>query len=242
MNNLRNNLRKTSLAHWAILAFLSLDILFVILHFAFGQQINYFNIDLEKNLPTLYQGFKLIVVAVAIGGILILNQIIYRGTRHRLLLLIPYWLGFIYLALDELGEIHENFGGFINQIGGDAVTNYREFFASLGFTSAQWLLFFLPLMVAAILYLFSLARYFKKQHESKVFIFILAIVCFALVPIIEFWNTSNTSYDYSFDARNKLIALEEYLEMLGASLFFAFNAILLRSKAQKLKALDRAVE
>lgn len=220
-------LRKLTLVHWAIVAFILLDIAFVVLHFAIGQKINYFNIDLEKNLPTIYQGFKLVVVASIIAGIYVVNLLTKNGSKKERLLLAPYWFGFVYLALDELGQIHENFAGFISTFAGGATTQYREFFESIGFSSAQWLLFFIPIIIVALVYLAYLVRYFIKQKTSYVFILILAILCFAAVPVVEFLNTSEVSYSYSFDVRNALVALEEYLEMLGTSFFFAFNIMLL---------------
>lgn len=230
-----NIIRKLSFIHFIIIAFFVLDIALVILHFSYGQQINYFNIDLEKNLPTLYQGFKLIVISSVIAAILVIIYLNQKSLRFDKLALVPYWLSFVYLALDELAEVHENFPEVITQLGGDAVTSYPKLFVSFGFTSAQWLLFFIPFMAVALVYLLYIARYLYKQNTGRIYILVLAIICFTLVPIIEYWNTSNITNTYSFNERNSLVVLEEYMEMLGATLFLTFNLILLRAYMNKIR-------
>ncbi len=220
---------------FVIIFFVAADLVFVVLHFYLGQNIHAFNIDLERNAPTLYQGFKLVFTGCVVAAYFYLLNTITRQSLFNRLIIFPYWLGFIYLAMDETAEIHENFAGVLNRLGGDAVTNYREYFANLGYTSAQWLLFFVPIIIFALGYLFYLAKHFHKQNAPQLVLFILAVTCFALVPLVEWWNTAEFSYHYSFTQRNILVTLEEYLEMLGATLFFAFNVGLLSSVTKRAR-------
>lgn len=218
-----------------VFVFFFLDIIFVILHFFYGQQTTLLNLDLERNIPTFYQGFKLAIISSIVAAILVLIWLSFSSSRLQKFSLIPYWFMFLYLALDEIGEIHESFGGVINRIGGDAITSYREYFTS--FNSAQWLLFYAPVMLAGVAYLIYLARHLYRQNTGKMYIFILAVICFALVPIIEYWNTSKIFETYTFNQRNTIIVLEEYFEMLGATLFLAFNLLLLQKNFKKVRLL-----
>ncbi len=223
----------TSLITKLFIAFLALDIVLLAAHFMFGQQVILFNIDIERNIPTTYQSFKLILAGTTVAAVFAIAY--FRNYFKSQLLLIPYALGFIYLALDEIAEIHENLAVMLQDMGFTFTEQYKDFFVELGFNSAHWLLFFVPLMIGAIIYLVFLAKHLHQQQIPKMYLMALAILSFACVPLVEYWNTSEISYLYSFDQRNMLIGLEEFLEMLGATFFLTFNLILLRFHGSKIR-------
>jgi hypothetical protein len=213
-----------------------LDIIFVVLHFLYGQQVTFLNLDVERNIPTLYQGFKLIFISSLIAATWAITYKAQNVSWLQRFILVPYWFMFAYLALDELGQAHEGIAEVLfNRSGIRVIESFREFFVSLGFNAAPWLLFFIPIAALAVAYMISLAKYFYNQQTGKIYILALAILCFALVPVIEYWDTSKVSYSYRANVQNILLAAEEYLEMLGATLFLAFNLFLLRDKLFKLR-------
>lgn len=218
---------KFSWMHGVIIGVFILDITIVILHLTLGQQYNLFNIDLERNLPVWYQVFKLIIISSIVAATIALLHHTKRLDRATKWLLWPFWFGFAYLGLDELGEIHEQVGDAIKHSDG-WLGRYGDFLGNLGFTSALWLAALFPVIIAVLIYLGYLARWFYRQKTGLLYLLIIAIICFALVPVVEFWNTSETSYSYTFTQRNLLVTLEESLELIGVSFFLTFNLLLYR--------------
>ncbi|HMQ01850.1 MAG TPA: hypothetical protein PKD79_02145 [Candidatus Doudnabacteria bacterium] len=210
-----------------LLVVLALDVLMVVLHLSLGQQYNLVNIDLERNLPTLYQVFKLITITSIVAAIIALLHYSGRLTKQAKWLLWPYWFGFAYIGLDELGEIHERFGDAIKYSEG-WLGSYGQLWANLGFTSAWWLAFFTPIFVVGLFYVWHLIKWLHKQQTGKIHWLMIGIACFGLVIGVELWNTAEFSYEYTFLQRNLLVTLEEFLELLGASFLLIFNLFLYR--------------
>jgi hypothetical protein len=241
-----NFCKKLHFSTWIIIAFFVLDIVFVALHFLYGQQNNFFNLDMERNLPTLYQSFQLITIASLSAAILTIMYAVENCSRFERLLFIPYWLVFVYLGLDDIGQIHENFADILTRFIGNEVRIYTHYFTVFGFTMySNWLLFFIPIMLGAVIYLIFLATYLHKERVAHLPIFLFAVLCFVLVPVIEYLDGSRTIHLYAhnnFGELNILIALEEYIEMLGATLFLTFNILLLRDKVEKLRQSTKLYE
>lgn len=69
--------------------FLFLDIILIAVHLWLGDDYVFFNINEERNLPTIYQGFKIILVASFIMGHIFLiskikkelSDILFTGFR-----------------------------------------------------------------------------------------------------------------------------------------------------------------
>ena len=212
-----------------------LDIIFIILYFWFADQTSLLNLDIERNIPTAYQSVKLVVTGALIAGLITLS--FASKTRFRSYLLIPYCAIFIYLGIDEIGAIHESFEGVANRIGGDTVTQYREFYISSGYHAAQWLLYYTPIIVIAVAYLIYLVGYFREKKIKYLFLMAMGIALFSLVPVVEYYDSS--SRETSGQANRSIVATEEFFEMLGASVFFAFNLLILRDE---IKNFSRSPE
>ncbi len=202
--------------------FFILDFLMIGLHLWLGQDYNLVNIDLEKNLPTLYQVFKLFTISSVIAGIIALFHTKNLLSTKLKWLLFPYWFSFAYIGLDELGEIHESFGEAIQYSEG-WLAKYGELWTSIGFSSAWWLAFFAPILLIGLVYLYYFIKWLYKENTHLIHWLIFGISCYALVFGIEFWNTSNAASGYTFDQKNLLVTIEEGLELVGATFFLIFN-------------------
>jgi hypothetical protein len=228
-------LRNISKIKLVLGVFVFLDLLWIYLHFTHGQQTEALNIDLERNIPTFYQGFKLILVSCVIFAGMVLGYVKQGGAIKKLYAFLPYLLGFIYLAIDEVGMVHETLHISLQSLNNSFITGYENFFIALGFTSAKWLIYYLPALALAAVYFLWLAKHYYREERALFPIFALAVAMFLLVPVVEFFNTTDSAYSGSFNYLNTLVAIEEYLEMAGTTFFLAFNTYLLKKYITKTK-------
>lgn len=216
----------TKLQLFIVLMVLFIDCVIVVLHLSLGQQYNLFNIDLERNLPVWYQVFKVICVS----GILFSAYVLWKQTHPQEFTqkkyLLTLWLATTYLAVDELGEIHEQIGDALKHSDG-WLAKYGQWFTSLGFSSALWLIIFTPILLIGLIYFIFIIRWIYHQHKLLALWLLLPALFYGLVFIVEFWNTAEFSYQYTFTQRNLLVTLEEFLELLGASFLLIFALKLL---------------
>ena len=221
---------KTSLI---IFFLIFLDLLFVILHFYLGGGSELFNLDAERNFPTIYQSFKLVLLASLAFAHMVFLYVLRDFKGKEKLIFFPFWLGFSFLALDEIGSIHENLGNTLSQIDGDLIAGIREFFSSIGFRSSEWLLFYLPAIVFAGIYFVYLMKFFYKQ-KNKFYLFAFSTLLLFLVPIIEY--ISNPKENYTALQYNIFVSFEEILEMAGISLMIVFMLFMMRADILKFKS------
>ncbi|HYF04638.1 MAG TPA: hypothetical protein VEA59_00550 [Patescibacteria group bacterium] len=198
------------------------DLALIALYFYFGPGVKLFDLDLERNIPTYYQGFQLIFAASLIFTVLTFLYLIRAFKSWQLWLLFPYWLGFVYLALDEVGFIHESLHGLMSSIfgGEEQLLVYERTFTTLGYTSTEWLLFYWPAILASAAYFIYLIYFFRKRTQVNMWLLCLAVACFFVSPVLEFYTTSTK---FSDDVWIKLVATEEFAEMVGVTLFIVLN-------------------
>lgn len=196
-------------------AFLIFDLLIIILYLNFGH-FRFFNLDAENNLPTMYQGAKLFLISTVC-----LIPILYGYLRkapslkQRILVWIPLFLLFLWLAIDELAQFHENTKPFLEDISPGLAERFSAAVQSSGYNSTQWVLFYLPAFLLFITYIIFSARYFYKKYNLPTLLpAITGVLCYFLVIVLEVIGMTR------FDAQNyALIYLwEESLEMIGTSL------------------------
>jgi hypothetical protein len=113
---------------------------------------------------------------------------------------------FIYLAFDEVFEIHEKITDFIS----------KEHLVDLGWYDNPvfyWTLIFIPLIILAILFLINFIKEIKDSLVSEYFL--LGLIFFVLVIIFEIIGgfLSQTNFGYT------IMTFEEIFELLGASFF-----------------------
>ena len=185
-----------------ILLVLLIDVLLILLHLVFGQNYHFFNLDMERNLPAVYSGLKLIFVGS-------LALFIYLKSGKKLW---PWLLLGIMLVgggFDEILEIHETVGNYFA----------RQGLADLGWYSNQvfyWTLVFLPLIILATVFLIYFIKYFLIQNGSVRYFFTIGLICFIFVFILEVAGGFLTHLPNLYQ---KIIVFEEGFEIFGATMF-----------------------
>jgi hypothetical protein len=232
-NGMLQLLRRNTLT-LIVIFFIILDFIFLGLHIGYGEQNTYFNVDFENNAPTYYQGVKLIIIACIFFATSVLMYII-DSRSLKYLVIMPLWIGFAFLAVDEVGMFHESIAYELSKIFPTFTQNYITFFRSMGYNSTEWLLFYLPVIFGAIIYYFFFTFYFlrKENYSSRyIYLFLIASACFGAVPFIEFINTSvEIMFSEKYDT---MVSIEEFVEMLGASLFLLFGLMILRDSVRSV--------
>jgi len=227
-----------------ICSFLLVDSLFFILHSTNGLRMNELNLDFERNLPTFYQSLKLALVGSVFFALMVTGHFL-RISGHkpagtlRTWALAPMWLGFTIMAIDEVGEIHENMPRYLGHLFPNAAGRYWDFFSSRGYEAIDWLVFFLPVLAVALVYGFILFRHLRQEevrplHLSMLF---LGAAITLVAPVMEYVNTSPGAYE-GFKL-HVLHGVEEYAEMVGITFFLAFSLLLLRDQARSWQGLLR---
>lgn len=190
------------------------DIIVIILHILFGHY-RVFNLDAEHNLPTLYQGFKLLILATLCFIPIITAYINQKPLKRLLSLWIPFYLIFTWLTLDELGQFHENIKQFADELMPQASNTYTNFFTSRGYGSTEWVILYIPLFIIFFAYLIYALKHLKNLYGKKIWIpSIIGVFFYVCVIALEVIGMNQIPI-LSFD---KAILLEESFEMVGTSL------------------------
>lgn len=212
-----------------ILSFFVFDIVIVLIHITFGQ-FSMFNLDYEQNLPTIYQSIKLIII----GFILFLIAIVFKTLKSK----VQYLWGslatlFVFLGLDEVGQLHENLPAKLQELNPSSSVSYMEAFKSNGFDSSDWLLFYIPVFILAGIIMVQFLKSLYSENRRLFIVFMIGTLLFFMVPLVELVNTSPTN-ELNQQRHWDLIILEESLEMLGASTFLAFTSLSLKNLLRKV--------
>jgi hypothetical protein len=199
---------------------LSLDIILTILHILFGRQNFFFHLDIEHNLPTYYQGFKLIIF-----GIIFLVWFFKRKSNEKMpLFSLPFSLGMIFIGIDEVFEIHENIYRVFE------LTNFfhpeRVIEATLdaGYRSSIWIIYYLPIIFTALIWLGYFLRHF--QEKSKAVFKLLILSCF-LVFIVFLMEILSSSGLFSDETYFWMITVEETAEAIFGTALVAIGLLTL---------------
>jgi len=195
------------------------DLVIILLHFAFGYQYRLFNLDVESNLPTVYQGIKLLILSNVLITVFLL---FLKSKKIKQLEKVIFGLltgAFIVLTIDELAQIHENISIFLEEIFPKQIDAYGEFYEdTFGFNSADWLIFYLPAFLIFLGIIAISLKLLARILQKKLIIFLIGLAFTFSVPILELIDTSGR-FDQS--TVNSLVAVEESFEMFGISLILA---------------------
>ena len=160
--------------------------------------IRMFDLDMERNIPTLFSSLLLTIAAFCFY----LLSLCPDKLNER-----KYWFGlslvFIFLAFDESAKIHEKLGDFT-----------ENFVDATGYLHYPWVLgYSILVLVLGILYMKFFWKMSKKLFWSfmlSAFIFLLGAVGFELLGANESSQHGTESVLYSV-----LYTIEETLEMFG---------------------------
>lgn len=199
---------RISLKNVAILFLL--DLLMIALHLLFASESDLFHLDRELNLPTFYQGVKLIVL-----GAVLMKALIAR----RLKFFIPLSFILICLGFDEILMLHENFEVWIHTILPHVWEAMEGLAAILGYNSSRWVMYLAPLIFAGAIYISILTFRVRRRFPSLLTFYLLGFALFAAAIIFEVYDSKP---GWSPETHNFLIILEESSEMFGASFLGLF--------------------
>ena len=179
-------------------------------------QFDFFNMDYESNFPTMYQGIKLFTVATLAFNILILIKLSGKLTKRKAIVFSGFLLGFMFLAVDELGQIHDNIQKHLDQML-PVLKNLFGIAQSGGYNSSPWLIYYIPVMIAALIFFIFMI---KEIKNNRLLLF-LSFFFFSSVIVLEFISSHSTYFLYH-QSYVTLITFEEMSEQLGASFMLLF--------------------
>ena len=199
----------------ATLGFVILDLFFIYLHSWNGWYYSMFNLDIEHNLPTLYQGIKYFVVAGFCWGLTYYYRLLSDQARGRfwlLLALLVSWLG-----LDELGMLHEFLlDAYLVELFPAWNTFQRAEIYTRGYAlyASRWIITYVTLGLLLLPFGLYWANLGRKLYGRKLWPLLAAFFVLAVVVGVEYYGTSGIDGQYY----NRVITIEEGLEMLAVSL------------------------
>lgn len=188
----------------------TLDIVLIILHILLSSSFSIFNLQYERTIPAYYSGLKLVVLAALSFCIALLVK---KNKCDTFL-----WVGistvFIFLAFDEISELHENITYYLLKY----ITPLEMF----KLPTRMWVVFYLPFIAGGIGFFLTIAK--KVLQEGKFFFYNilggLLLFCNALVmELLDGMGIASVGMI-------PLFMIEELSEMIGASIFL-FTLLLL---------------
>lgn len=203
------------------------DFAIVILHLLFGHQTQFFHLDFEQNLPTVYQSSKLIIF-----GILFLTLSLRSKLQLELKsFLIPLALFIGALGFDELLQIHENIYRIFEIFDWLHPSRIVDASMRMGYRSSLWILYYLPVIVVFVFWSGYWLRYFQSKMKRNFWVIGLSSLCLFTVLIAEILSSTGT---YSDQTYYWLVTLEESAEMLLATtLIFVGSKVLTTPVSKK---------
>ena len=168
----------------------------------------YVDLDIEKNIPSLYSGLALILSSLLFFCISSLEK---KQGRKRY-----YWLGlaavFLFLSLDETFVLHERLGDYT-----------EEYIKSTGILKASGLLYFpwiIPYSILmTILGLLYFRFIFRLPRKTTVFLILSAIIFLSGAAGFDMLGGREADlHGYYTITYTVLYTIEEFLEMSGVVL------------------------
>ena len=195
---------------------LAFDILMVILHLTLSGTTGFFDLDKEQNLPTVYQSFKLLFAGNIVFFILWLERNVLKIKEKAR----TWFLGilgtlFLYIGLDELGQLHENVEFYVAEVSPEFAAFVLGTTESWGYQSSVWLLYYAPFIILSLPFLAYLIYYSFKVYGKRTYLLVVMMALFFAVIYLEFISTTGQYWGWEYD---KLMILEEFAEKLGATL------------------------
>jgi hypothetical protein len=212
----RNQVMKSALKNLiknhkkVILSLLIIDFFLLALHLLLGQQMEFFHLDFERNLPTAYQSLKLI----SFGGIFVYLGLKTKLVKEAKVFATLLGLAIVGLGLDEGLEIHENIWRvfeYIPFLRPDVVVPAT---LDAGFRSSIWLVYYTPIIGAFLIWCGYWLRYFHKEIKSNVGWLLASVACMIIVIAMELLSSTGMYPDQTYLV---MVTIEEVAEMLFAT-------------------------
>ncbi len=216
---------------YILLTLVVIDLLLLALSFLFPT-MSFFNIDMESNLPTIYQGLKLILIGSS--SLLILLLLPIASIKLERFFWLFWSFMFFFLGVDELTQLHENIQTYVRELTGQGSVVYEEVFTDLGYSSTPWLLYYMFFFILSTFFIVFAARKLKDLDKSSKLFLAIGWVLFLSVLLVEYINTKEgIMFGPSYLI---LVSIEELLEMVGASFLFVFTVSRVTDLLNSLKS------
>ncbi|PKN02717.1 hypothetical protein CVU76_01635 [Candidatus Dojkabacteria bacterium HGW-Dojkabacteria-1] len=149
------------------LLLIGIDILLTVIYISTRGTIKFFNLDTENNIPTVYQTIKLLALSFFLY-IFAKENIKEKTNKITKLALYTFPVAFFFLALDEIGQIHENLKPQLAQIL-PFINDIYSFARSLGYNSADWVLLYSPaILFFGLMSLIFLKTIYNRLSKKKI--------------------------------------------------------------------------
>lgn len=203
-----------------VISILFLDILFVAFHYISNGH-EFFNLDYEYNLPTLYQAFKLYTIFLMSVSVIYFSKVFKKSKDYIIKL---FWLGmstfFLYLSIDEVIQIHERITIFANKLlGSNYVESYESAYHTVGYDSANWLPFYIPVLLGGAIVLLLFFKKILNRYGKKSYLLFLTLFFFSMTFLMEYIGMSPSLNGGLVEL---WVTIEEGCEMVGATMMFWF--------------------
>lgn len=207
---------------------LVIDFLVIGLHILLGDWSTLFHLDYEHNIPTIVQSLKLFTVGYLTMFTLIQSWKVLSTYQKRLLL--PLSGLFIFIGLDELGQIHENVDRFVREISPEFADSVLFFAQSIGYVSSTWMIYYIPFFIFTGIYGLFLLHYILKHKPHHFFTGLLFGLLMFFVLLFEFVSNQGQVDQNVYQI---YVTLEESAEMIGISIGSFLALQLLRDITDK---------
>lgn len=212
-----------------ILLFLCLDVLMIAIHLSPLSNYGFFHIDYSRNFPTMYQAFKVMFFGYHILFFFNTLQKEYFTEWWQKAGFAAASFTFIYIGIDELTDFHNLVPVYVEHTIPEFAYWFEETLRAIGYNSVLWVIYYIPVVIfffipGLLLYLWTI-----RKNKVSVILAATAFFLFFMVFVVEVWNTTG---ELSPRIHNYSLALEEFMEKLGMTLFgyTSYNYI-----SQKLK-------
>jgi len=212
----KNNITINALSVMRILLYFFIILIFLSI---IGQVIKYkygfeyakgfvplFYLDEEGNIPTVFSGLMLFFSAIMLAFISFHSRVNNKTHYAKWSILS---LGFIYMGIDELSQIHELFTGPIRSLIGNG---------NLGIFYYAWIIPVILIILILFIYFFkfllSLPIIFRKKFILAGAIYLAGAIVMEMIggKFVEMYTKENFIY-------SMLATVEESFEMLGIIIF-----------------------
>lgn len=200
---------------------ISLHVIFYEFNFSFLRlETDLFHLDREANVPTVYATLQHLSTAILCFFIILFNTNFFqrKGGKQNLWIWWPLTAMFLFLAVDEMTQLHENAHNIAKFLSFGKSNEFLGFLKDNGFKSARWLPFYIPIFLAASIYFTKLFLITLKTQGKRAWLIIFGLGVFLLVPILEYISTKN----FNSEMYSIYTAIEESAEIFGTTFFLSF--------------------
>ncbi len=199
-------INKKTLFFWLI----GIDTSILVLHLLLGHLSQFFHLDFEQNLPTVYQSFKLIIFGIIFFTVGLKKSIKQENKRF----ILPLSLVLVFLGLDELLQIHENIYRIFELFDLFHPSKIVELSIRMGYRSSLWILYYLPFIFIFVFWSGYWLRYFQSKMKTNTWILFLSSLCLFIILLTEIFSSTGSFPETTYFW---LVTVEETAEMLLAS-------------------------